>query len=96
MNSLIIIYDVIIIIYDVVIIIYDVVIEQVDDLGMGFCLSPLMTVFAFNVIEQAFPAPRPLIRCEDNCHVLFENKNEAEQFILNLNSHHSSLEFIIE
>ena len=63
---------------------------------MGSCFAPLVAEFALHMIEQHVTAPRLLTRYVNDVFAIFENEKEAEAFLSSLNSHHPSIQFMME
>ncbi len=63
---------------------------------MGSCLAPLMAEFALHMIEEKFTEPKLFIRYVDDCLALFENEDQAEQFLAHLNTQNRDIQFTIE
>ena len=69
---------------------------QIDGLSMGSSLAPLMAEFALHMIEENIDEPKLFLRYADDCLALFRGEDEAERFLLKLNSIHPSIQFTIE
>jgi len=70
---------------------------QEEGMCMGSSLGPTMAAFALDIIERKFnTTPLFYTRYVDDVFAIFRNKDEAEQFLLHINSFHPSLQFTIE
>ena len=69
---------------------------QIDGLSMGSCLAPMMAEFALHMIEQNITVPKLYLRYVDDTLAIFDNENQATNFLHKINSFHPSLQFTME
>jgi len=69
---------------------------QVDGLSMGSCLAPLMAEYTMHMIEEKMTPPALYMRYVDDCLAVFENEQQAKDFLSKLNSHHPAVQFTME
>ena len=75
----------------------DALFIQFDGMAMGSNLGPTMAAFAMDLVESKIQQP-PLSykRYVDDIFALLSNENEADAFLVSLNSCHANLQFTIE
>jgi len=69
---------------------------QIGGLSMGSCLAPLMAEFAMNMIESKLKMPKVYLRYVDDIFAVFNNSNDATNFLKEMNSINCDLKFTIE
>ena len=70
--------------------------SQIDGLSMGSCLAPLMAEFTMHMIEHKITPPTLYMRYVDDSLAVFENEQQATEFLSRLNSQHPAVQFTIE
>ena len=69
---------------------------QIDGLSMGSSLGPVMAEFAMHMIESKLNMPKIYLRYVDDILAVFDNHDEAIQFLEKMNSIHSAIKFTLE